>query len=218
MRSSSAAARRITRTRRSIRSRRRCASRGSSTRRPIRSRGSKRSCARVRSVALRGVAGAPRIARRRPAEVRAADGGRGLDSAAPAPADVSAPRRDPTARGDAAAGALHRRRLHWVNPSTLELIDVLFEGARGAAVLLLLTARPEVIWSLDGRPDAFALDLPRLGREHTAELLRHVAGGTKLSSDIAARLAERTEGYPSSSRSSPAPSSSRRRSRATRSR
>lgn len=86
--------------------------------------------------------------------------------------------------------------LHWFDPSTLEFLGVLFDGTANDAVFIVATARPEVAWPLEGRDGASIVDLPRFGREHASELVRNAAGDAPLEADVAARLAERSDGVP----------------------
>jgi class 3 adenylate cyclase/tetratricopeptide (TPR) repeat protein len=103
---------------------------------------------------------------------------------------------------DAVADALHadaRRApllvvvedLHWVDPTTLEVLGTLI-GGRDGGLALLLTARPEFVppWT-----ELERLDVGPLDESETLELVRDVAGETA-SEVLVRRMAERAEGVP----------------------
>jgi class 3 adenylate cyclase/predicted ATPase len=85
--------------------------------------------------------------------------------------------------------------LHWVDPSTMECLQLLFQRSSAAPLLLLFTARPEFRMTLpDGGLDQLAVD--RLPQEHAMALVRATAGQLGLSEQAVDRLAERTDGVP----------------------
>ena len=86
--------------------------------------------------------------------------------------------------------------LHWVDPSTLEFIGALFEGTEDSSVFMVMTARPEMAWPLEGRAGTRVVELARFGREHSVELVKSAAGSALLGPEATARLAERTDGIP----------------------
>ena len=67
--------------------------------------------------------------------------------------------------------------LHWVDPSTLELLDLLVERVRGLPVLAVLTYRPEFTPPWSGQAHVTALPLNRLGRRQGAVIVERIAGG-----------------------------------------
>jgi class 3 adenylate cyclase/tetratricopeptide (TPR) repeat protein len=86
--------------------------------------------------------------------------------------------------------------LHWADPSTLELFQLLVEQGATAPLLLLYTARPEfrVPWSL--RAHHTQLTLNRLSAPHARAMVGQVAEGDALSEETVARVVERTGGVP----------------------
>jgi predicted ATPase len=85
--------------------------------------------------------------------------------------------------------------VHWSDPTTLTLIDRVVDQAAGQRLLVLLTCRPSVEprWAGDhGHP----LSLTRLPPGEAADLVRHAAGGSRLPEELAAAIAEKTDGIP----------------------
>ena len=61
--------------------------------------------------------------------------------------------------------------LHWVDPTTLELIGAGARRHRRLQVMFLLTARPDFVPPWLGHPHVTPLTLNRLGREPTAAII-----------------------------------------------
>ena len=91
--------------------------------------------------------------------------------------------------------------VHWIDPSSRELLDLVIERAARLPVLLLVTFRPEFQPSWTGQPHVTALVLNRLGRREGDALVRRVAGGAALPDDLVAEIVARADGVPLSSRS-----------------
>ena len=62
--------------------------------------------------------------------------------------------------------------VHWVDPTTLELVSQTFDRIAAARVLVLLTSRPEAQPALGGHPHITRLTLNRLGRDSTDTIRR----------------------------------------------
>ena len=86
--------------------------------------------------------------------------------------------------------------LHWVDPSTLELIQLLVEQGATARLLLLYTARPEfrAPWTL--RAHHTQLTLNRLTARDIRTMVAQVAASKALSDETVATVVERTGGVP----------------------
>jgi class 3 adenylate cyclase len=86
--------------------------------------------------------------------------------------------------------------LHWVDPSTLELQQMLVEQGAAVPLLLVYTARPEfrVPWPL--RAHHTQLTLNRLSRRSTREMVVKVAAPTVLAGDVVEAVVSRTDGVP----------------------
>ena len=86
--------------------------------------------------------------------------------------------------------------LHWADPSTLELIQLLVEQGATARLLLLYTARPEfhARWPL--RAHHTQITLNRLSARNVRMMVEEVAARKALSQETVAAVVERTGGVP----------------------
>jgi len=86
--------------------------------------------------------------------------------------------------------------LHWVDPSTLELLGILVDQVPTARVLLLLTARPEFRPPWGSRSHVTQTTLERLPRHHTTEMVERLTGGRSLPALLLEQIVARTDGVP----------------------
>jgi class 3 adenylate cyclase/tetratricopeptide (TPR) repeat protein len=87
--------------------------------------------------------------------------------------------------------------LHWIDPSSRELLDLTIERVvAGLPVLLILTFRPEFQPPWSGLPQVTALTLNRLDRRSGAAMVERIAGNRKLPDALAAEIVERADGVP----------------------
>jgi predicted ATPase len=86
--------------------------------------------------------------------------------------------------------------LHWVDHSTVEMIQLLLESAPTARLLVLLTARPEFRPPWPDQPFLHHLALKRLSPSQTSAMIKAVAGAHPLPDALAEQLAARTDGIP----------------------
>lgn len=86
--------------------------------------------------------------------------------------------------------------LHWIDPSTQELLDGLVSRIDKVPILILLTTRPEYKAPLLTRPAVKQLPLERLGPTHIADMIQALAPGRRLSPELIARLAAHADGVP----------------------
>ncbi len=86
--------------------------------------------------------------------------------------------------------------LHWADPSTLELLDMVVERARGLPVLVVMTHRPQFTPPWSGQAHVTALPVNRLGRRQGAAMALRVTGGKALPAEILDQILERTDGVP----------------------
>ena len=86
--------------------------------------------------------------------------------------------------------------LHWADPSTLELIQLLVEQGATARLLLLYTARPEfhAPWAM--RAHHTQITLNRLSARNVRTMVGEVAAQKALSDETIATVVERTGGVP----------------------
>jgi tetratricopeptide (TPR) repeat protein len=86
--------------------------------------------------------------------------------------------------------------LHWVDPSTLELMQTLVEQAATTPLLLLYTARPEFRAPWPMRSYHVQIALNRLSERHTREMITGVAARTSLAKEVIDAVVKRTDGVP----------------------
>ena len=85
--------------------------------------------------------------------------------------------------------------LHWADPSTLDLLDLIVKESSEGRTLVCITARPEFRdrWS---RPHVRTFDLPRLSGEAAEAIVTHVAGRHPLKDVPVRQIVELSEGVP----------------------
>ncbi|HSI96817.1 MAG TPA: AAA family ATPase, partial [Gaiellaceae bacterium] len=129
----------------------------------------------------------------------------GLES----PVDVGAGRRDEAfAAWRRFLEALAEQRplvlvfedLHWADDALLDFVDYLVEWAGGVPLLVVGTARPELLarrpgWG-GGKPNALTLSLSPLSDDETAELVHALLERSVLDADVQQTLLERAGGNP----------------------
>src|SRR6201995_4232 len=86
--------------------------------------------------------------------------------------------------------------VHWIDPSSRELLDTMIERTANWPVLLLVLFRPEFQPPWTEQPHVTLLTLPRLDRDATAAMVANVVGGAALPPGIVAEIAERSDGVP----------------------
>ena len=86
--------------------------------------------------------------------------------------------------------------LHWADPSTLELLQLLVEQGATARLLLLFTARPEFHAQWPPRAHHTQITLNRLSARNVRTMVGEVAAQKALSEETIATVVERTGGVP----------------------
>jgi len=86
--------------------------------------------------------------------------------------------------------------LHWADPSTLELLDLLLDQVPATRLLLVLTARPEFRPPWVPRSYVTPLTLTRLTRPQSEEMVLRVAGGKPVPAEVLAQIVAKTDGIP----------------------
>jgi class 3 adenylate cyclase/predicted ATPase len=86
--------------------------------------------------------------------------------------------------------------VHWLDPTSLEVVSRTVDCLKTLAVLLIVTHRPEFEPPWIGRPYVTALNINRLGQRETAALIDRVAGDKSLPENIRQEIIERTDGVP----------------------
>ncbi len=86
--------------------------------------------------------------------------------------------------------------IHWLDPSTLELLSVLVNQAATRRLFTLLTYRPTFRPPWAPHAHLTHLTLSRLSRHHAAHMIAQVAGGKTLPAEVHQQLLARTDGVP----------------------
>jgi predicted ATPase/class 3 adenylate cyclase len=86
--------------------------------------------------------------------------------------------------------------VHWIDPSSRELLDLAIERAARLPVLLVVTCRPEFQPPWIGQHHVTSLVLSRLGQKEGTALVQRVAVGAALSDDLVATIVARADGVP----------------------
>ena len=86
--------------------------------------------------------------------------------------------------------------LHWADPTTLELLGLLVEQTPTAAMLHVLTFRPEFSPPWPTRSHMTPITLNRLERPQVEALIAHLAGGKALPTEVVAHIVAKTDGVP----------------------
>ena len=131
-----------------------------------------------------------------------------LPDAAAAPISELPPQRKKELTFDALLGLLERlsRRqpvlmvfedLHWIDPTSRELLDRTVALAERAPILLVATFRPEFQAPWIGQADVTLLALNRLGHRDGAVLVRQLAGNARsIAAEIVDEIVQRSDGVP----------------------
>jgi hypothetical protein len=85
---------------------------------------------------------------------------------------------------------------HWIDPTTLELIELALEPMQSVSVLVLITSRPTFVASFAGHPSVTQLALNRLGRAATQGIVDRITRGKRLPEPLLDEIAARTDGVP----------------------
>ena len=85
--------------------------------------------------------------------------------------------------------------LHWVDPSTLELLGLLIDQIVDARILVLLTFRPEFVPPWPPQAHMLPLQLSRLPHKQIAAMVQRVAG-KGLPAEVLQQLITKSDGVP----------------------
>jgi predicted ATPase len=86
--------------------------------------------------------------------------------------------------------------LHWVDPTTLELLTLLIDQGPTARILALWTFRPDFSPPWTGRSHLTQVTLNRLPRRQAAEMTGRVARGKALPPAVVEQVVAKTDGVP----------------------
>jgi class 3 adenylate cyclase/tetratricopeptide (TPR) repeat protein len=86
--------------------------------------------------------------------------------------------------------------LHWVDPSTLELLSLLVDQGPTGRILALFTFRPDFSSPWTGRSHLTQVTVHRLPRLQAMEVIRQVAHRKTLPAEVVEQIVARTDGVP----------------------
>lgn len=86
--------------------------------------------------------------------------------------------------------------IHWIDPSTLEFIHQLVEAMQDQAFLLIMTSRPEIDPAQMRLTQAMMLQLNRLSRKQSIEVIHQITEGKQLPDIALERVLAKTDGVP----------------------
>jgi class 3 adenylate cyclase/predicted ATPase len=86
--------------------------------------------------------------------------------------------------------------VHWADPTSLELIDLIVERAPRLRLLVIVSFRPEFVSPWAGRMHTVPLALGRLPPRQSAEIIAGVVHGKRLPQEVTDEIVERTDGIP----------------------
>ncbi|HEY6831296.1 MAG TPA: adenylate/guanylate cyclase domain-containing protein, partial [Pseudolabrys sp.] len=86
--------------------------------------------------------------------------------------------------------------IHWIDPTSLELLTLMIERLPQMRVLLVMTARPEFTPPWPSHAHISTVLLTRFNREDGAALVARVAGGKPLPQEVMTEILSRTDGVP----------------------
>ena len=85
---------------------------------------------------------------------------------------------------------------HWIDPTTLELLELALDVVSQSRILLLITARPTFEHALGGHPIATRVMLNALGREASQGIIQCLSGGKTLPQEFIDDILHKTDGVP----------------------
>jgi class 3 adenylate cyclase len=82
--------------------------------------------------------------------------------------------------------------VHWIDPTSLEVLDLVVKRIEGLHALLLITFRPEFRASWAGQAHVTSLTLNRLPSREAAAIIAGLVGTKELATGLSAEIVERT--------------------------
>ena len=86
--------------------------------------------------------------------------------------------------------------LHWIDPTSLELLETLLAAIAEQPIMILATARPTFEYGFGGHPIVTRFALNRLGKDQIGTIVAKLTGGRALPDEIMAIITQRTDGVP----------------------
>jgi predicted ATPase/class 3 adenylate cyclase len=86
--------------------------------------------------------------------------------------------------------------VHWIDPTSLELLTMTVERVAQLRILLLVTARSEFIPPWPQYAHVTTVALTRLGRSDVVAIIKRITGGKTLPTEVMNQIVARTDGVP----------------------
>jgi class 3 adenylate cyclase/predicted ATPase len=86
--------------------------------------------------------------------------------------------------------------VHWIDPTTQELLSLAIERILRLPILLLITFRPEFVPPWSGQPHVSSVALTRLGGRDGALMVDRVVGERSLPAEVIAQIVGKADGVP----------------------
>ncbi len=86
--------------------------------------------------------------------------------------------------------------VHWSDPTTLEVLDLLVDRVARMRTLVIMTFRPEYTAPWTGRSQVTLISLNRLTPRQRTEMIARITGDKLLPKEIADEIVDRTDGVP----------------------
>jgi class 3 adenylate cyclase/predicted ATPase len=86
--------------------------------------------------------------------------------------------------------------LHWIDPTSLKLLQLVIGAIEPAQVLLVITTRHSDILRSEAQRNKTELTLDRLSPEHTGTIIERLAGGRGLPREVTSQILANTDGMP----------------------
>ena len=86
--------------------------------------------------------------------------------------------------------------VHWIDPSTLEFLELVVERAQRLPVLAIMTFRPEFAPPWAGRTHVTSLALGRLAQRQGASIIEALTRGKTLPPQVVQQIVTKTDGIP----------------------
>ena len=85
---------------------------------------------------------------------------------------------------------------HWIDPTSLELMELCLDRLTDLRVLAVITARPDFTHDFGPHQHMTRMSLGRLGHRHVAAMVDNLAGGKPVPKVLLSEIASKTDGVP----------------------
>ncbi|MGH1570713.1 AAA family ATPase [Methylobacterium sp. P31] len=86
--------------------------------------------------------------------------------------------------------------VHWIDPTSLELLQAIVDRIQSLPALLIVTFRPEFTPPWSGHAHVMSLFLNRISPRVGAELVHRISGGKRLPAEVLERVLSHADGVP----------------------